>query len=230
MTDSKIIREKTIGPCRLIQGDCVSVLPLLGRVDAVVTDPPYGIGINRSNRLSISRGHGGERWDEEPCDERVIEWILSSSLPSVVWGGNYFNLPPAKCFIVWDKINDGRDFADMEYAWTNLDLVARIHRQRPMNMDGGKVHPTQKPIDLMCKCIEMAGVDGVYADPFMGSGTTGVACIRKDRHFIGIEREAKYFDIACDRIQRAWDLKCSELPFEEPQKLTQRELLSEGLV
>lgn len=88
-------------------------------------------------------------------------------------------------------------------AWTSIDAVARIFRKRPMNMDGGKEHPTQKPVDLMAWCIDKVANAQTVCDPFMGSGTTGVACARMGLHFTGIERERKYFDIACERIARA---------------------------
>ncbi len=123
----------------------------------------------------------------------------------VIWGGNYYSLPPCRRFLIWDKENDGRDFADIEFAWTNVDAVARIFRMRPMNMDGGKVHPTQKPVSLMRWCIQQAKVPdgGAILDPYMGSGSTGVAAVQMRHPFIGIEMEPKYFDIACRRIEEA---------------------------
>jgi site-specific DNA-methyltransferase (adenine-specific)/modification methylase len=123
----------------------------------------------------------------------------------VIWGGNYYSLPPCRRFLIWDKENDGRDFADIEFAWTNVDAVARIFRMRPMNMDGGKVHPTQKPVSLMRWCIQQAKVPdgGTILDPYMGSGSTGVAAVQMRHPFIGIEMEPKYFDIACRRIEEA---------------------------
>lgn len=194
-------REEIIGDCRLILGDCRDVLPTLGKVDAVVTDPPYGIGITKSNRLAVSRGMGGKSWDDETPD---LKWLLDMAVPSIVWGGNYFPLPPHRAPLVWDKNNAGRDFADVELAWTNLDMVARRYVFRPMNMDGGKEHPTQKPICLMEWCLGFLPNAKTILDPFMGSGTTGVACALTDRAFIGIEREPDYFDIACRRIEAAY--------------------------
>lgn len=197
------VRKEVIGDCTLYQGDCLEVMPLIGGVDAVVTDPPYGIGINKSNRLSVSRGHGDENWDDEAPD---IQFLIGMGVPSIVWGGNYFDLPPTRCVLSWDKNNAGRDFADFEMAWTNLDMVARRIIHRPMNMDGGKLHPTQKPVRVMTWCIDyLPGEARVICDPFMGSGTTGVACAKRGLSFIGIEREAKYFDIACRRVEEAYN-------------------------
>ena len=205
----------------LYLGDCREILPTLGKVDAVVTDPPYGIGINKSNRLSVSRGHGGESWDDEAAD---MSWLVPMAVPSIVWGGNYFDFPPTRAPLVWDKNNAGRDFADFELAWTNLDMVARRIVYRPMNMDGGKLHPTQKPIEVMHWCVSHLPADcKLILDPFMGSGTTGVACAKVGKHFIGIEREPKYFDIACKRIQAALD--APDMFVETPKPAKQEAML-----
>ena len=196
------MRVETIGDATLYLGDCREILPTLGKVDAVVTDPPYGIGITKSNRLAVSRGLGGKSWDDEAAD---MAWLLPMNVPSIVWGGNYFPLPPTRSMLVWDKNNSGRDFADVELAWTNLDMVARRIVFRPMNMDGGKEHPTQKPIEVMRWCIGFLPDHlSLILDPFMGSGSTGVAAAKLGRSFIGIEREPSYFDIACRRIDAAY--------------------------
>jgi DNA modification methylase len=193
-----IVKEERIGGQRLILGDCLEVMPLLGKVDAVVTDPPYGIGITKSNRLATSRGLGGKNWDDEPADLSGFP-----NVPSIIWGGNYFDLPAHRAPLVWDKNNAGRDFADFEMAWTNLDMVARRFVFRPMNMDGGKQHPTQKPVALMEWCLGFLPDAKTILDPFMGSGTTLVACQRLGRHGIGIELDPEYFDIACRRVDQA---------------------------
>ena len=192
-----------IGNATLYLADCAEILPTLGHFDAVVTDPPYGIGITKSNRLSKSRGFEDTGWDNKPPSKQLIDFVVSKGNQAILWGGNYFDLPPTRCFLAWDKQNEGRDFADLEMAWTNLDKVARIFRKRPMNMDFGKEHPTQKPVALMQWCIDK--VDGItILDPFMGSGSTGVACAKMGKTFVGIEREQKYFDIACKRIESAY--------------------------
>ena len=195
-------RKEVIGDCVLYLGDCAAVLPTLEAVDAVLMDPPYGIDITKSNRLAKSRGMGGKSWDSAPAD---IAWLNTTETPSIVWGGNYFELPAYRAPLVWDKNNAGRDFADFEMAWTNLDMVARRFVMRPMNMDGGKVHPTQKPVALMQWCIGHLPKDAeTILDPFMGSGTTLVACAKMGRKGIGIELDPDYFEIACRRVEEAY--------------------------
>lgn len=194
-------RKEVIGNCSLYLGDCVEVIPTIEVIEAIVTDPPYGISINKSNRISVSRGFAGQTWDSEPAD---LSWLLPMNVPSIVWGGNYFNLPPHRGPLVWDKNNAGRDFADFEMAWTNIDMVGRRFVLRPMNMDGGKVHPTQKPEELMKWCLSFIPAGLAVMDPYMGSGSTGVACVKTGRSFIGIEREPSFFDIACERVHKAY--------------------------
>lgn len=213
-------RKEIIGNCELYLGDCRDILPTIGKIDAVVTDPPYGIGINKSNRLSISKGHGGESWDDKPAD---LGWLLPMNVPSIIWGGNYFDLPPTRSPLVWDKNNAGRDFADFEMAWTNLDMVARRIVFRPMNMDGGKLHPTQKPIEVMKWCLSFIPSQKIILDPYMGSGSTGVACAKLGHQFIGIERETKYFDIARRRIEEAY--KQPDMFIAQPEKKIQEALI-----
>jgi DNA modification methylase len=186
----------------IYHGDCREIVPQLGRFDLLLTDPPYGININKSNRLSVSRGFGGETWDSEVVDEVLLSSLFSISENQIVWGGNYYMLKPSRCFLVWDKQNDGRDFADCEYAWTSLDSVARIFRMRPMNMDGGKVHPTQKPENLIRWCIAQHSISKTILDPFAGSGTTGRAAKDLNKTAVLIEREERYCEIAASRMSQ----------------------------
>ena len=202
-----IIREERIGGQTLLLGDCLAVMPLLGRFDAVVTDPPYGIGVTKSNRIAISRGMGGKSWDDAPADLSTLP-----DIPSIIWGGNYFDLPPTRAPLVWDKNNAGRDFADFEMAWTNLDMVARRFVMRPMNMDGGKQHPTQKPVALMEWCLGFIPDAQTILDPFAGSGTTAVACERMGRKCTAIELDPDYFEIMCRRVDEQVRQPRFELP------------------
>lgn len=212
------MREEVIGDCRLILGDCRDVLPTLDKVDGVVTDPPYGIGVDRamSKTSGMKSGKGlankgvyeSSGWDDAPIDKDTVDLILSKGTKSIIFGGNYFELPPTKCWLVWDKEANG-NFADAELAWTNLDKPVRLLRHMWNGMlrkDGEERHghPTQKPIGVMKWCIShLPDGSNTILDPFMGSGTTGVAAVQMGRKFIGIEREPKYFDIACKRIEDA---------------------------
>lgn len=194
------MREEIIGDCRLILGDCRDVLPTLGRVDAVVTDPPYGIGIAAN---PVRQKHEKLDWDNQTPSRDLINLCLEISESAVIWGGNYFNLPPAQKILVWDKMQPP-DFslAMLEIAWTNIGGPAKMFRQSVTSY--AKEHPTQKPENLMQWCLGFLPDAQTILDPFMGSGTTGVACVNLGRKFIGIEREPKYFDIACKRIAEAY--------------------------
>lgn len=203
---SAIKREVIIGDCRLLLGDCLEILPTLGKVDAVVTDPPYGIGED-GGRFRDRKG-GGHRilpkggWDKATPPAEIFDFILECSNEQIIWGGNYFTdkLPPSKGWLYWQKLMGG-DFSDGELAWTSRDRALREFTF--CNKIGGKVHPTQKPVQLMEWCLDFLPDAKTILDPFMGSGTTGVACVRKGKSFIGIEIDEGYFDIACARIRDA---------------------------
>ena len=188
-----------IGLATLYLGDCRDILPTLERVDAVITDPPYGIGI-ASN--PVRQAHKKMEWDAAAPGSALISACIAAGEVAVLWGGNYFDLPPSQCFFVWDKVQP-QDFslAMCEQAWTNKKGPAKLFRQSVLSYR--KEHPTQKPIELMKWCIEQAGSPQTILDPFMGSGTTGVAAVQMGRQFIGIEREPEYFEIACKRIEDA---------------------------
>ena len=216
------IRIEKIGMATLYLADCMDVLPTLERVDAVITDPPYGIGASsgtgKYGRLRIESS-SDLKWDESPPDSRLLNLVVSSGHKAVVFGGNYFRLPPSRNFFIWDKGAGfkGRDFAECEMAWCSWDANARIFSHDPLARGDyrNKQHPTQKPVALMKWCIEQAGNPQTILDTFMGSGSTGVAAVQMGRQFIGIEREPEYFDIACRRIedaQRVQDMFISSAP------------------
>lgn len=198
-----------IGPATLYRADCMDVLPTLPKVDAVVTDPPYGI--SKDGQKRTTGGHGGRKaheflgWDSERPSPEVFCALLSVAREQIIWGGNYFAdlLPPTMKWLVWDKgqrINQ----SDGELAWTSIQGALRICTMNRVElMADGSEHPTQKPVRLMTWCLDQIPDAQTILDPFMGSGTTGVACIQLGRQFIGIEREPKYFDIACRRIEQA---------------------------
>ena len=196
-----MVKWVEIGNARLALGDCREILPTLPKVDAVITDPPYGIGI-ASN--PVRQMHEKLDWDSSVPESELIEAMIHKGGVAVVWGGNYFDLPPSQCFLVWDKMQP-QDFslAMCEQAWTNKKGPAKLYRQSVLSYR--KEHPTQKPVELMKWCIEQAGKPQTILDPFAGSGTTGVAALEMGLKFIGIEREPKYFEIMCERIQRVVD-------------------------
>lgn len=212
-------RIEQIGDCTLILGDCLSVLPTLGKVDAVVTDPPYGIadkwkgGFSAKHGWGKAKGESGLRneWDARPLDRRALDVLLAAADQHIIWGGNYFDLPPSRCWLIWNKPERGFSLAEAEMAWTNHDNVVRVFDAPRSEPD--RLHPTQKPVALMSWCVQKT--TGAVLDPFMGSGTTGVACVKLGRKFIGIEIEPRYFDIACKRIEDAY--KQGDLFIESPK-------------
>jgi DNA modification methylase len=232
-----MVRTEQIGDATLYLGDCREVLATLGPVHAVVTDPPYGIGESAAkNRTRGGKGveptdYGDDDWDREPCPPEVIAWMRAQSRWQIIFGGNYFELPPTGCWLVWDKENTG-DFADAELAWTNLPKAVRLKRHMWNGMlrkdREPRFHLTQKPLAVMQWALghlpDRGG--GVVADPFMGSGTTGVACVAEGWSFVGIEREARHFETACRRIEEAY--KQPRLFAEPPPKPVQPSMFTGG--
>jgi DNA modification methylase len=219
-------RVEHIGNATLYLGDCREILPGLGVFDACVTDPPYGIGEDGGK----FRGRLGQNikvlpkknWDAERPSADVFHLILKHSKEQVIWGGNYFAdiLPASKGWLYWQKLMGG-DFSDGELAWTSRDKALREFTCCPKGKGGD--HPTQKPIELMKWCLGFFPDAHTILDPFMGSGTTGVACAKLGRKFIGIEIDPGYFEIACKRIQKAYDQP--DMFITPPAKQTQEALL-----
>jgi len=202
-----IIREERIGNQRLILGDCLQVMPLLGKVDAVVTDPPYGIGADKANAQSSIRDNpkwAAKSWDVARPSVGHFASILNAAPQAIIWGGNYFAdmLPASSGWLSWRKpqAESGFSLADIELAWSSLGIAAR---QVTLPRRDGNLHPTQKPVALMEWCLGFLPNAQTILDPFMGSGTTLVACQRMGRHGIGIELDPDYFEIACRRVDEA---------------------------
>lgn len=212
----------------LYHADCRNILRHMANneVDLVLTDPPYGIGEaagknksrgtskqsekNRKGTPIPSKDFGWLSWDNEPPSFALIELMREVSHNQVIFGGNYFRLPPTPCWIVWDKKNGNNDFADCELAWTSFSSAVRMIRYRwagmlQENMKEKEVrhHPTQKPVAVMRWILEKyANPEHVILDPFMGSGTTAIACEQLGIKWIGVEREEQYCEIAAKRLSQ----------------------------
>lgn len=222
-----MFRTEQIGDCKLYLGDCRDVMsswPECFRVDAVVTDPPYGLGDWNNRGSNAKRPFDSEftqSWDK-PITAEHIQSIRARSDYQIMWGANYFSdlLPRTKQMFVWNKGIRNMHFNDCEIAWcSQFKEACRMFDFSPAAMEQKK-HPTQKPIALMQWCLaSLPKSVQTVLDPFMGSGTTGVACVKMDRKFIGIELEPKYFDIACRRIEAAY--KEPRLPIPEPKPVQQ---------
>lgn len=199
----------------LYHGDCCSVSLGMSEneIDLLLTDPPYGIGEaagkNKSRgNIAVAKDYGDLDWDNKTPTSFVIDELRRISKNQVIFGGNYFDLPPSSCWIVWDKNNGDNDFADCELAWTNFKSAVRKVKytwngmiQENMKQKDIRYHPTQKPIGVMKWIIERySNPEDTILDPFIGSGTTAVACEQLNRKWIGIEREEQYCEIAAKRL------------------------------
>ena len=205
-------RIETIGDATLYLGDCREILPTLGRVDAVVTDPPFGVG-NFVQTTGNVRGRGAGSgnavdWNEVPPDPEVFAMLRGMSKHRIIFGANFFN-----CFedrggaIVWVKRQSMPNFSKADIAscthfqkteiveipWTNFTVTHKAETD----------HPCERPVELYVWCINYLPKCKSILDPYLGSGSCGVAAIRTGRQFIGIERHQPYFDAACKRIEKA---------------------------
>ena len=195
----------TIGNCELWHGDCREVLPQLGEFDLILTDPPYGIGYAAHPVRAENGLHEKMDWDNAPPPAWLFGLMQEKAKLMIVWGGNYMQLPPSRGWLAWRKPDRVPSAADFELAWTSMDMNARLIDQSIAATNAERAgHPTQKPLRVMEWCLSFAPKAQTVCDPFLGSGTTGVACARMGLQFVGIERERKYFDIACRRIEQAY--------------------------
>lgn len=204
----------TIGNAELWHGDCRDVLPLLHGIDAIVSDPPYGIAFKHGGGGRGIYSMGNARTHHEPIigDNVPFDPTLLLQWPCVLFGADHYAaaLPPGGMMHVWDKDPKGAlefdSFSDAELFWTSWTqkrvVVRYLWKGLCQPINERRWHPTMKPVRVMGKAIELAKKAHVICDPYMGSGTTGVACMRLGRRFIGIEIDRRYFDIACERIDR----------------------------
>jgi site-specific DNA-methyltransferase (adenine-specific)/modification methylase len=220
-------RTEVIGDATLYLGDCLEIMAEMeaGSVDAVVTDPPYGIAYNQEavpqskHIFHHGRQTASIQNDAGPFDPTP----LLAYKAAILWGANCYasRLPDRPTWLVWDKVTRNGlalRIAESELAWTNCIQRSRVFRHLwsgayRESENGETYHPTQKPVALMAWCLSLIPRYRRILDPFMGSGTTGVACMNLGRRFVGIEIEPKYFDIACKRIDLA--ARQEKLPLAE---------------
>jgi len=212
----------------LYHADYRELLPKL-KADLICTDPPYGIGVARRSfsggrgrkhcRSGILAGkkpvacrdYGDHDWDDAPPARWVFDLMREISRWQIIFGGNYFPLPPSRCWLVWDKDNGATAYSDCELAWTNLDKPVRKLKwrwngflQEDMKRKEKRVHRAQKPLPLMRWCIQQAPEEcRSILDPFAGSGTTLLAARELGRTAIGIEREEAFCEMAAKHLEAA---------------------------
>ena len=163
--------------------------------DLAVVDPPYGININSSGRL----GHygGKKNWDQNTPDEEYFVELKRISKNQIIWGGNYFALPPTRCFLIWDKQQpEDVSFASCEYAWTSFNASAKTFYLRPQNADAIRIHPTQKPVALYdwiyAKYLQQGGK---VLDTHLGSGSNRIAADKAGNiDFTAYELDKDYYE------------------------------------
>lgn len=199
----------------IYHGDCREILTQLPKVDLVLTDPPYGIlnldgsGSSPCVRKSPRQVGSGKlknrilnqsnvMWDIAP-DVTMFDALRAASTYQIIWGGNYFPLPPTRAILVWDKEQPWENFSQVEIAWTNLHRPAALFRQSTCRGVPDKLHPTQKPLSLILWCLQMIE-NGSVLDPYMGSGTTLRASKDLGRRATGIEIQERYCEIAAKRL------------------------------
>ncbi len=185
---------------RIFLGDCREVLLTLPKRQLCLADPPYGMG----DRMKGGTWGGSEKYDkmrewDQSAEQSIADLILSHE-KVIMWGGNFFRVPPSRCWFIWEKSNAVPTMADFEMAWTNFDKPAQLFKgQVGIHTHG---HPTEKPLTLIQWCIKQAGDVLDIVDPTCGSGTTLVAAKLSGLVCDGIELEEKYCEIAARRLQQ----------------------------
>lgn len=198
--------------------DCLETMKRMPdkSIDLVLTDPPYGIGMDGGNiggnNLGKAKDYQKKSWDKSTPSKEIFNEIIRVSKNQIIFGANHFidKIPyPSSCWIVWDKDNTG-NFADSELAWTNFKTAVRNYKfrwngmlQQDMANKENRYHPTQKPVELFKMILRDYAVKNDYKtiyDPFMGSGTTAIACKSLGLNYIGSELDKDYFEIIQKRL------------------------------
>ncbi len=190
--------------CTIYNADCRKVLPWMKRFDLLLTDPPYGIGVGRMQMQAGAKRKEFEEfaWDDATPSQSLIDSQIELANDAIIWGGNYFQLRPSRCWLTWDKVQEfsGSDF---EAAWTSFDKPCKTFRMSRVEAHtNGKHHPTEKPLALMRWCLGLAPDAQTILDPFMGSGTTLLAAKLEGRKAVGIEVNKTYCEAAVNRLKQ----------------------------
>ena len=186
--------------------DCLEAMRQMtdNQFDLAIVDPPYGLGkavVNSGGRFKRYENKNGN-WDTDIPSKEYFDELFRISKNQIIWGGNYFPLPPSKCFVVWDKKQpQGVSFAMAEFAWASFDKVAKIFRYRTQGQEG-RFHPTQKPVKLYEWLLDNYAEEGqTILDTHLGSGSIALACHNRGYSLTGFEIDKEYFDNACERLR-----------------------------
>lgn len=170
--------------------------------DLAVVDPPYGIGaVNMRRGNSVIKADRKKHWDDNAPESEYFDELFRVSRNQIIWGGNYFSLPPTRCILVWDKGETmyGRSFAELEMAWTSFDESARLFKYNPA--DAARIHPTQKPVALYAWIFNRFAKPGdKVLDTHLGSGSSRIAAYNAGLDFTGYEIDKEYFKAQEDRF------------------------------
>jgi len=187
----------------LLNMDCMEYMKGLedNAFDLAIVDPPYGIDINSSGRLGHYGGRG-KKWDNETPTDEYFKELSRVSENQIIWGANYFKMPPTRCFLIWDKQQpEGVSFASCEYAWTSFDQSAKTYYQRPQSADPMRIHPTQKPVKLYEWLLSNYAKEGdKILDTHLGSGSSAIAAHYGGFEFVGTELDEDYYNAAKARF------------------------------
>lgn len=195
-----------LGNITLYNADCMEIMKGFAdkQFDLAIVDPPYGIDINKSGRLTKEKGRKYKEWDKQTPTELYFNELFRVSKNQIIWGGNYFLLPESRCFLIWDKMQpEDLSFAMCEYAWTSFDLSAKIFRYSVQSHTNSeiKIHPTQKPVQLYKWLLNKYAKEGdTILDTHLGSGSSAIAAHDGGFEFTGIELDEEYYNAAKQRI------------------------------
>lgn len=223
------VQKVVIGDATLYQADCMDILPTLEKVDAVITDPPFGVG-NFVQTTGAKRGRGAlfgvpVKWNESPPPPEFFQLLKVVSKHRIIWGANFFN-----CFedkggaIVWDKAQPMPNFSKADIAscthFQKTEIVRIPWTNFVVSRQAETDHPCERPVALYEWCIAYLPKDTKsILDPYLGSGSCGVAAIRSGCKFIGIERDPEHFANACRRIEQT----VSQGPLFAPERAKQEQ-------